>query len=190
MPASAIRAGGYGAVLINERTKREKIVRGGDPATTNNKMELRAAIEALNALKPGAFVTMIGDSEYVQKGMTEWMQAWKAKGWRNSKGKPVLNLELWQTLEAAAAQHAEVRWTWTRGHNGHVLNERADQIASEEAARASRGERREGGRTRLSGISREGGAIAPAVALMVVPQRIPHGPQRRGCSARVLGVRS
>src|SRR5215207_10707745 len=125
--------GGYGAILINERTKREKIVRGGEQVTTNNRMELRAAIEALNALRPGAFVTMIGDSEYVLKGMTEWMQGWKAKGWRTAQRKPVKNVELWQALETAAAQHAEVRWTWTRGHNGHALNERVDQIASEQA---------------------------------------------------------
>ena len=130
--------GGYGAILINERTKNEKIVRGGEPTTTNNRMELRAAIEALNALRPGAFVTMIGDSEYVLKGMTEWMQGWKAKGWRTAQRKPVLNAELWQALEAAVAQHAAVRWTWVRGHNGHALNERADRIASEEASRARR----------------------------------------------------
>src|SRR4051812_17412059 len=77
--------GGYGAVLINESTKREKIVRGHDPATTNNRMEIMAAVEALNALRPGAFVTMIGDSEYVLKGMTEWMQGWKARGWRTAQ---------------------------------------------------------------------------------------------------------
>ena len=76
---------------------------------------------------------MIGDSEYVLKGMTEWMPAWKARGWRTTKGKPVLNVELWQALDAAAAQHAEVRWTWVRGHDGHALNERVDQIASEQA---------------------------------------------------------
>jgi ribonuclease HI len=108
-------------------------VRGGEPETTNNRMELRAAIEALNALQPGAVVTMIGDSEYVLKGMTAWMPTWKKRGWRTTKGKPVLNAELWQALEAAAAQHAEVRWTWVRGHDGHALNERADQIASDQA---------------------------------------------------------
>ena len=130
--------GGYGAVLIHEPTGREKIVRGGDPATTNNRMELTAAIEALNALRPGAWVTMIGDSQYVLKGMTEWLPAWKARGWRTAQRKPVLNAELWQALEAAVAQHAAVRWTWVRGHNGHALNERADRIASEEASRARR----------------------------------------------------
>jgi ribonuclease HI len=125
--------GGYAAILVNNHTRAEKVVRGGEHETTNNRMELRAAIEALNALKPGAFVTMIGDSEYVLKGMTEWMPAWKERGWRTTKGKPVLNAELWQALEAAVAQHAEVRWTWVRGHDGHALNERVDQIASDQA---------------------------------------------------------
>jgi ribonuclease HI len=125
--------GGYAAILVNNHTRAEKIVRGSEHKTTNNRMELRAAIEALNALQPGAFVTMIGDAEYVLKGMTEWMPAWKERGWRTTRGKPVLNAELWQALEAAAAQHAEVRWTWVRGHDGHDLNERVDQIASEQA---------------------------------------------------------
>ena len=118
---------------MNNHTRAEKVVRGGEHETTNNRMELRAAIEVLNALKPGAFVTMIGDSEYVLKGMTEWMPAWKERGWRTTKGKPVLNAELWQALEAAVAQHAEVCWTWVRGHDGHALNERVDQIASDQA---------------------------------------------------------
>jgi len=125
--------GGYAAILVNNHTRAEEIVRGSEPETTNNRMELKAAIEALNALQPGAFVTMIGDSEYVLKGMTTWMPAWKARGWRTTKGKPVLNVELRQALDAAAAQHAEVRWTWVRGHDGHALNERVDQIASEQA---------------------------------------------------------
>jgi ribonuclease HI len=125
--------GGYAAILVNNHTRAEKIVRGSEPETTNNRMELRAAIEALTALQPGAFVTMVGDSEYVLKGMTEWMPAWKSRGWRTTKGKPVLNAELWQALDAAATQHAAVCWTWVRGHDGHALNERADQIASEQA---------------------------------------------------------
>jgi ribonuclease HI len=78
-------------------------VRGGDPATTNNRMELTAAIEALNALQPGASVIMIGDSQYVLKGMTEWLPGWKARGWRTAQRKPVLNAELWRALEAAVA---------------------------------------------------------------------------------------
>ena len=125
--------GSYAAILVDNHTRAEEIVRGSEPETTNNRMELRAAIEALNALQPGAAVTMIGDSEYVLKGMTEWIPAWKERSWRTTKGKPVLNVELWQALEAAAARHAEVRWTWVRGHDGHDLNERVDQIASEQA---------------------------------------------------------
>ena len=129
--------GGWGVVLRYGEHVRE--LSGGDPGpTTNNRMELTAAIEALNALRPGAWVTMIGDSQYVLKGMTEWLPGWKARGWRTAQRKPVLNAELWQALEAAVAQHAAVRWTWVRGHNGHALNERADRIASEEASRARR----------------------------------------------------
>ncbi|MCJ2025039.1 ribonuclease HI [Methylobacterium sp. J-067] len=128
--------GGYGAFLVNEITGREKIVRGRDPETTNNKMELSAAIAGLNALRPGATVSMIGDSQYVIKGITEWMPGWKAKGWRTSAGKPVLNVELWQALELAVAQHEAVSWTWVKGHAGHPLNERADKIASDEALSA------------------------------------------------------
>jgi ribonuclease HI len=108
-------SGGYGAILIHEPTGREKIVRGGDPATTNNRMELTAAIEALNALRPGASVTMIGDSQYVLKGMTEWLPGWKARGWRTAQRKPVLNVELWQEprgspLSRSGGQSSFARW--------------------------------------------------------------------------------
>jgi len=125
--------GGYAAILVNAHTQTETVVHGSEPKTTNNRMELRAAIEALNALQPGAVVTMVGDSEYVLKGMTAWMPAWKKRGWRTTKGKAVLNAELWQALDAAVARHAEVRWTWVRGHNGHTLNERVDQMANQQA---------------------------------------------------------
>jgi ribonuclease HI len=101
-------------------------------------MELTAAIEGLNAASPGASVTMVGDSEYVIKGVTEWLPGWKARGWRTSQGKPVANLELWKALEAGIARHVNVRWEWVRGHDGHALNERADGIASAEASRAGR----------------------------------------------------
>lgn len=127
--------GGYGAILVNEDTGREKIVKGRAPATTNNKMELSAAIAGLNALRPGAIVTMLGDSQYVLKGIVEWLPGWKAKGWRTSAGKPVLNVELWQALELAVQQHESVAWTWVKGHAGHELNERVDGLASEEASR-------------------------------------------------------
>lgn len=128
--------GGYGAILVNETTGAEKIVKGRDLATTNNKMELSAAIAGLNALRPGAQVTMLGDSQYVIKGFTEWLPGWKMRGWRAAGGKPVANVELWQALEAAVSRHQSVTWTWVRGHSGHELNERVDRIASGEAASA------------------------------------------------------
>ncbi len=127
--------GGYAAILINTRTGREKIVKGREAATTNNKMELSAAIAGLNALSSGAVVTMLGDSQYVIKGFTEWLPGWKAKGWRGANKKPVANVELWQALEAAVSRHQSVTWEWVRGHAGHELNERADRIASAEAAK-------------------------------------------------------
>lgn len=124
--------GGYGAILVNETTGAEKIVKGRDPATTNNQMELSAAIAGLNALRPGAIVTMLGDSQYVLKGITEWMPGWKAKGWKTSAGKPVANVELWMALELAVRRHVSVTWTWVKGHAGHKLNERVDEIANRE----------------------------------------------------------
>lgn len=128
--------GGWGAILINEVTKAEKVVKGNDAATTNNRMELSAAIGGLSALSPGAVVSMIGDSQYVIKGITEWLPGWKRKGWKTAAGKPVLNVELWQALEMAVARHKSVSWTWTRGHVGHELNERVDKIANGEARKA------------------------------------------------------
>lgn len=128
--------GGYGAILINTRTGAEKIVKGRDASTTNNRMELSAAIAGLNALRPGAIVAMIGDSQYVINGITEWLPGWKAKGWRGAGGKPVSNKELWQSLEMAVARHLTVTWTWMRGHTGHELNERVDEIAAAQAGLA------------------------------------------------------
>ncbi|AWN38727.1 ribonuclease HI [Methylobacterium radiodurans] len=127
--------GGYAAILINDRTGREKIVKGGEPETTNNRMELWAAIEGLNALRPGAIVHMIGDSQYVIKGITEWLPRWKAQGWRGAGGKAVANADLWRGLDAAVERHESVAWTWVKGHAGHVLNERVDRIANGEASR-------------------------------------------------------
>ena len=130
--------GGYGAILVNTRTGSEKIVKGLESATTNNRMELSAAIAGLNALRPGAVVTMLGDSQYVIKGMTEWFPGWKANGWKGANKKPVSNVELWQALEAAVARHLSVAWVWVKGHKGHPLNERVDTIASGEALQAQR----------------------------------------------------
>jgi ribonuclease HI len=130
--------GGYGAILVNTRTGAEKIVKGREAATTNNRMELSAAIAGLNSLSPGALVTMLGDSQYVVKGMTEGLPSWKARGWRTADKKPVANAELWQALETAVSRHQYVTWAWVKGHAGHELNERVDKIANVEAVKASR----------------------------------------------------
>jgi len=119
--------GGWGAVL--EHGGRERELCGYEPETTNNRMELMAAIHALEALKRPCRVRMITDSEYVMKGVTEWMAGWKRRGWRTSARKPVRNLDLWQRLDAALARH-DVEWEWVRGHTGHDGNERADELAN------------------------------------------------------------
>jgi ribonuclease HI len=107
----------------------EKELYGGEPATTNNRMELMAAIMALEALKRPCEVELTTDSEYVKKGITEWISGWKRRGWRTADRKPVKNADLWQRLDAAQSRH-EVRWHWVRGHTGHPENERADQLAN------------------------------------------------------------
>ncbi len=118
--------GGWGAVLVYGRTEKE--LSGGEPDSTNNRMEMMAAIAALEALKSPCSVDLYTDSTYVQKGITEWIRGWKARGWKTADKKPVKNSDLWQRLEEAAARHT-VRWHWVRGHNGHEYNERADQLA-------------------------------------------------------------
>jgi ribonuclease HI len=120
--------GGWGAILIHEEHRKE--LSGGEPATTNNRMELMAAISALEALKQPSRVDLHTDSEYVQKGISAWIHGWKRKGWRTAAGSPVKNVELWQRLEAAQQPH-EIRWHWVRGHAGHAENERADELARE-----------------------------------------------------------
>jgi ribonuclease HI len=115
----------------------EKLFAGGEGATTNNRMELMAAIGALEALKRPSRVTLTTDSQYVKQGIEQWLPRWRANGWRTSDGKAVKNQDLWQRLAAAAAPHS-VRWAWTRGHAGHVENERVDQ-AARAAAEAQRG---------------------------------------------------
>lgn len=118
--------GGWGAIL--EYDGREKELSGGEAATTNNRMELTAAIEALRALKAGASVELHTDSEYLKKGITEWILGWKRNGWKTAAKKPVKNAELWQAIDALAAKH-DIDWRWVRGHAGHDLNERADELA-------------------------------------------------------------
>ena len=120
--------GGWGAVL-QAGGGHEKELWGGEPNTTNNRMELMAAIMALEALKRPCKVELHTDSKYVMQGITEWMRGWKARGWLTADKKPVKNADLWQRLDAARARH-EVKWRWVKGHAGHELNERADQLAN------------------------------------------------------------
>ena len=125
--------GGWGALLRSGTHERH--LYGAEPATTNNRMELTGAIEALRALKKPCQVVLWTDSEYVKKGMTEWLPGWKARGWKNAARQPVKNADLWQRLDAALKPH-EVRWHWIKGHAGHDENERADQLAREGVAMA------------------------------------------------------
>jgi ribonuclease HI len=123
--------GGWGAIL--QSGAHEKELKGGDPHTTNNRMELMAAIAALEALKKPSMVEMHTDSQYVQNGISQWIHGWKRNGWRTADKKPVKNVDLWKRLDAALERH-EVRWHWVRGHAGHELNERADRLAVEAIA--------------------------------------------------------
>ena len=119
--------GGWGALL--RFGSEEKEIFGGEPGTTNNRMELTAVIEALATLKYDCEVTVHTDSQYVQKGITEWIHGWKARGWKTAAKTPVKNADLWRRLDALAAKH-RVQWKWVRGHCGHVENERADVLAN------------------------------------------------------------
>ena len=119
--------GGWGALLIAGRHR--KTMHGGDPETTNNRMELTAAVEALNALKGRRRVILHTDSKYVMDGINEWMPNWKRRGWKTAAKKPVKNKDLWQALDEAAARH-EVEWKWVKGHNGIEGNEAADALAN------------------------------------------------------------
>jgi ribonuclease HI len=119
--------GGWGAVLISGA--HEKELWGGERHTTNNRMELMAAIQALEALKRGCRVAVYTDSQYVKRGIREWLPAWKARGWRTADKRPVKNRDLWEMLDALVARH-ELQWHWVKGHAGHAGNERADQLAN------------------------------------------------------------
>jgi ribonuclease HI len=119
--------GGWG-VLLREG-KRERELHGGEPATTNNRMELTAVIRALEALAPGSLVHVYTDSQYVQKGISEWIHAWKRRGWRTSSKEPVKNQDLWMRLDELSRGHT-IEWRWVRGHAGHPENERADALAN------------------------------------------------------------
>jgi len=125
--------GGWGVVI--RHGTREKEMAGGEPLTTNNRMELTAAIQGLSALKRPCRVTLSTDSRYVMDGLTKWIHGWRRNGWKTADRKPVKNADLWQALIAAAAPH-RVEWVWVKGHAGHPDNERADRLASDAALAA------------------------------------------------------
>jgi ribonuclease HI len=128
--------GGWGAIL--RYGNEEKEIFGGEGQTTNNRMELTAVIRALEALKKPSLVEVYTDSQYVQKGISEWLRDWKRRGWKTADKKPVKNKELWEELDRLQAQH-RVSWHWVRGHAGHPENERADQLANLGVESLSRG---------------------------------------------------
>ncbi|MBM7067103.1 ribonuclease HI [Actibacterium sp. 188UL27-1] len=123
--------GGWGALLIardGETVLKERTLSGGEAETTNNRMELLAAIHALESLTRNSEITVVTDSAYVKNGVTQWIHGWKRNGWRTASKKPVKNVELWQRLDEAQARH-HVTWEWVKGHAGHPENERADELA-------------------------------------------------------------
>jgi ribonuclease HI len=121
--------GGWAAVLEMDGIERE--LSGSSPATTNNRMEMQAAIEALRALTEPCQVELFTDSQYLRQGISEWLKGWKARGWKTAEKQPVKNQDLWQQLDAIVAKH-KINWRWLKGHAGHPLNERCDQLAGEE----------------------------------------------------------
>jgi len=127
--------GGWGAIL--RMGAHEKEMSGGEPETTNNRMEMMAVIKALNALKEPCDVTVHTDSRYVIDGMTKWLAGWLKRGWKNAAKQPVKNDDLWRAMMEAVALH-KVRWQWVKGHAGHAENERADRLASDAADEAGR----------------------------------------------------
>jgi len=128
--------GGWGAILRTNGTEKE--IFGGEPLTTNNRMEMMAVIEALRALKRPVAVRVHTDSQYVMKGITEWIHGWKRRGWKTAGKEAVKNEDLWRMLDALAAQHS-IEWFWVRGHAGHAENERADALARRGVEHARRG---------------------------------------------------
>ncbi|GGM06400.1 ribonuclease HI [Pseudooceanicola nanhaiensis] len=123
--------GGWGALLQAKdgaTVVKERELKGGEAQTTNNRMELLAAINALETLGRGTAITVVTDSQYVKNGVTGWIHGWKRNGWKTAAKKPVKNAELWQRLDAAAQRH-DVTWEWVKGHAGHPENERADELA-------------------------------------------------------------
>lgn len=123
--------GGWGAILYYGDAKKE--IKGSEAETTNNRMELMAAIQALELLKRPCDVELTTDSQYLRQGITQWIHNWKKRGWKTADKKPVKNQDLWQRLDAAVHQH-QVKWSWVKGHAGHPENERADELANEAIA--------------------------------------------------------
>lgn len=128
--------GGWGALL--RMGQHEKELSGGEGDTTNNRMEMKAVIEGLNALTEACAVDLYSDSKYVIDGITKWVHGWKKRGWINASKKPVRNADLWHELIDATARH-EVNWHWVKGHSGHAENDRVDQLASDAASRIAAG---------------------------------------------------
>ena len=125
--------GGWGVLLLakdGETVVKERSLNGGEAETTNNRMELLAAITALESLTRASAITVVTDSQYVKNGVTQWIHGWKRNGWKTSQKKPVKNADLWQRLDEAQARH-DVTWAWVKGHAGHAENERADELARE-----------------------------------------------------------
>jgi ribonuclease HI len=127
--------GGWAFILRFGPHRKE--VTGHEPQTTNNRMELTAAVEGLRALKESCQVELITDSEYVKNGITKWLEGWKRRNWRKADGEPVLNVDLWKALEAEAGRH-HIDWQWTKGHADHEDNNRCDELARDAAAEAKR----------------------------------------------------
>ena len=125
--------GGWAAIVQHADGRAEELS-GGEADTTNNRMEMMAAIKSLESLPEPSTVVLVTDSKYVRNGITDWIHGWKRKNWKNSKGDPVKNKDLWQKLEALMERH-EIEWEWVKGHAGHRLNERCDDLAREAAER-------------------------------------------------------
>ncbi|MEI8233493.1 MAG: ribonuclease HI [Verrucomicrobiota bacterium] len=154
--------GGWGAVLLwNGRCKE---VSGGEPATTNNRMELQAAIAGLSALKEPCEIVCYTDSEYLRKGISEWIQGWKARGWRTKGKTPVKNGDLWRALDAATAGH-RIEWRWVKGHAGHEHNERCDVLAGEAIVQMRREHRPERLKALLQDFKRQAEGVPEAAML-------------------------
>lgn len=147
--------GGWAAILRYARVEKE--LSGGEPATTNNRMELRAAIESLSALKEPCRVTLHTDSQYLRQGITEWIRLWKARGWMTATRRPVKNADLWRLLDEAARPHT-ISWKWLKGHAGHPGNERCDRLAAKEIEKIQKSH----SPARLASLLKEfSGAAAP-----------------------------